>query len=205
MQLAGSLVQVVSNKALFASGGDMAIGAMAVITSICSIFIIPIFGLNQGAQPIIGFNYGLGRYNRAKKTYLVGLFWCTIILLISTLVIQLIPETLIKMFNNDPELTEIALNGIRVYLIALPIIGVQMATSNYFQAVGKPMKAMIIGLTRQVIFLIPAFIIFSRLWGIKGVWIAGPICDSLAACLSLGVIIHEFKLLDNKSIPDHEV
>ncbi|WP_312494307.1 MATE family efflux transporter [Anaerosporobacter sp.] len=205
MQLAGSLVQVVSNKALFASGGDMAIGAMAVITSICSIFIIPIFGLNQGAQPIIGFNYGSGRYNRAKKTYLVGLFWCTIILLISTLVIQLIPETLIKMFNNDPELTEIALNGIRVYLIALPIIGVQMATSNYFQAVGKPMKAMIIGLTRQVIFLIPAFIIFSRLWGIKGVWIAGPICDSLAACLSLGVIIHEFKLLDNKSIPDHEV
>lgn len=205
MQLAGSLVQVVSNKALFASGGDMAIGAMAVITSICSIFIIPIFGLNQGAQPIIGYNYGSGRYNRAKKTYLVGLFWCTIILLISTLVIQLIPETLIKMFNNDPELTEIALNGIRVYLIALPIIGVQMATSNYFQAVGKPMKAMIIGLTRQVIFLIPAFIIFSRLWGIKGVWIAGPICDSLAACLSLGVIIHEFKLLENKSIPDHEV
>lgn len=205
MQLAGSLVQVVSNKALFASGGDMAIGAMAVITSICSIFIIPIFGLNQGAQPIIGYNYGSGRYNRAKKTYLVGLFWCTIILVISTLVIQFIPETLIKMFNNDPVLTEIALNGIRVYLIALPIIGVQMATSNYFQAVGKPMKAMIIGLTRQVIFLIPAFIIFSRLWGIKGVWIAGPICDSLAACLSLGVIIHEFKLLDNKSIPDHEV
>ena len=196
MQLAGSLVQVVSNKTLLAYGGDMAIGAMAVITSVCTIFIMPIFGLNQGCQPIIGYNYGAGKYDRVKKTYLLGLTCCTIILLLSFAVIQLFPEACISLFNNDKELTEIALNGIRIYLFSLPIIGIQMTASNYFQSIGKSKNAMVIGLTRQVIFLIPAFLIFSKLWGLQGIWFAGPIADALAVCISGFAIYREFRLLN---------
>ena len=195
MQLAGSMVQVVSNKALLKYGGDMAIGAMTVITSVCTIFIMPIFGLNQGCQPIIGYNYGARKYDRVKKTYLLGLTWCTIILVISFAAIQLFPEALISLFNNDKELTAIALDGIRIYLFSLPIIGIQMTASNYFQSIGKSKNAMIIGLTRQVIFLIPAFLIFSKLWGLQGIWFAGPIADTLAVCISGFAIYHEFKLL----------
>lgn len=195
MQLAGSMVQVVCNKALLTYGGDMAIGAMAVITSVCTIFIMPIFGLNQGCQPIIGYNYGARKYDRVKKTYLLGLTWCTIILVISFALIQLFPEALISLFNNDKELTDIALNGIRIYLFSLPIIGIQMTASNYFQSIGKSKNAMIIGLTRQVIFLIPAFLIFSKLWGLQGIWFAGPIADTLAVCVSSFAIYREFQLL----------
>lgn len=195
MQLAGSMVQVVSNKALLKYGGDMAIGAMAVITSVCTIFIMPIFGLNQGCQPIIGYNYGARKYDRVKKTYLLGLTWCTIILVISFAAIQIFPESLITLFNNDKELTDIALNGIRIYLFSLPIIGIQITASNYFQSIGKSKNAMIIGLTRQVIFLIPAFIIFSKLWGLEGIWFAGPIADTLAVCISGFAIYRELKSL----------
>lgn len=202
MQLAGSLVQVVANKSLLAYGGDMAIGAMAVITSVCTIYIMPIFGLNQGAQPIIGYNYGAKKYDRVKKTYLLGLMWSTIILTVSFFIIQIFPKAAISMFNNDEELTKIALDGIRVYLFSMPIIGIQMATSNYFQSVGKPKKAMFIGLTRQVLFLVPAFLIFSRLWGLKGIWFAGPIADTLAVLVSSYAIIKEFKYLKTEKIND---
>lgn len=193
MQLAGSLVQVVANKSLLVYGGDMAIGAMAVITSVCTIFIMPIFGLNQGAQPIIGYNYGAKQFDRVKRTYIYGLISCTIILVVSFLIIQVFPEAAISLFNKDPELTNIALDGIRVYLFSLPIIGIQMTSSNYFQAIGKPKNAMIIGLTRQVIFLIPSFLIFSHLWGLEGIWIAGPIADTLAVIVSSIAIIIEFR------------
>lgn len=157
MQVAGSIVQVIANNALMTYGGDLAIGAMAVITSVCTIFIMPIFGLNQGAQPIIGYNYGAKKYDRVKKTYLYGLIACTAVLLLSWIFIVMLPEKAIGMFNNDPMLTDIAVNGIRVYLFVLPLIGVQMTASNYYQAIGKPKKSMLLGLSRQVLMLIPAF------------------------------------------------
>ena len=198
MQLAGSLVQVVSNNSLKAAGGDMAIGAMTVITSICTIFIMPIFGLNQGAQPILGFNYGAKNFERVKRTYLLGLFWCTVILIISAIGIQVFPEILIKMFNQDETLAAIALRGIRIFLFCLPVIGIQMTSSNFFQATGKPKKAMFIGLTRQVIFYIPAVILFSRMWGLDGIWFSGAMADGIAAIMSATVMIIEFKKMNQK-------
>lgn len=198
MQLAGSLVQVVSNKTLLAYGGDMAIGAMAVIVSVCSVFIMPIFGLNHGAQPIIGFNYGANKMDRVKKTYLFSLVSCTIILAVSYTVIAIFPEACIGLFNNDPELTEIALNGIRLYLCMLPLIGIQMTASNYFQATGRPKNAMLIGLTRQVIFFIPVLLILPKFFGLKGVWIAGATADALAVTLSTFIMLQEFKKMKDE-------
>ncbi len=196
MQIAGSFVQVISNKTLLAHGGDMAIGAMAVIVSICSVFIMPIYGLNQGAQPILGFNFGAKNYARVKKTYLLGLTCCTIILAVSYFVIFTFPEACIGLFNSDPELTQIALNGIRIYLCSLPFIGIQMTASTYFQATGRPKNAMIIGLTRQVIFLVPAFLILPNIFGLTGVWYAGPTADMLAIAVSAIVMIREVKKLN---------
>lgn len=201
MQVAGSAVQVIANKALMQHGGDLAIGAMAVITSVCSIFIMPIFGLNQGAQPIIGYNYGAKKYDRVKKTYAYGLIACTVILILSFLFIQLAPERAIGMFNNDPELTDIAVKGIRIYLFSLPIIGVQMTASNYYQAIGQPKKSMLIGLSRQVLILIPAFLILPNFLGLNGVWLAGPIADTLAVAITGFIILREMKALgSNESV-----
>ncbi|MGL5353277.1 MAG: MATE family efflux transporter, partial [Clostridium sp.] len=193
MQVAGSAVQVIANKSLMVYGGDLAIGAMAVITSVCSIFIMPIFGLNQGSQPIIGYNYGAKKYDRVKKTYIYGLIACTIILILSWLFIQLVPEMAVRMFTKDEELIKIAVEGMKVYLFALPIIGIQMTASNYYQAVGKPKNSMILGLSRQVLLLIPAFLILPKLMGLEGVWLAGPIADSIAVFISGVVVFREIK------------
>ena len=195
MQIAGSAVQVVANNALMANGGDLAIGAMAVIASVCSIFVMPIYGVNQGTQPIIGYNYAAKNYQRVKKTYVYGLIVCTIFLLLSWVIIQLLPEALIGMFNSDPELTEIAVRGIRIYLFSLPIIGIQMTASNYYQSVGKPTKAMIFGLSRQVLMLIPAFLILPKFLGLDGVWLAGPVADIVAVCISAIFIFMEIRAL----------
>ena len=174
-------------------GGDLAIGAMAVITSVCTRFIMPIFGLNQGAQPIIGYNYGAKKYDRVKKTYLYGLIACTAVLLLSWIFIVMLPEKAIGMFNNDPMLTDIAVNGIRVYLFVLPLIGVQMTASNYYQAIGKPKKSMLLGLSRQVLMLIPAF------------WLAGPIADGIAVILSGIIIIREMRTLGKEEEINKEI
>ena len=197
MQLAGSLVQVVANKSLLTHGGDIAVGAMAVITSVCTIFVMPIFGLNQGAQPIIGYNYGSKNYDRVKKTFIYSLAYGTIFLTVSFIIVQLFPEALIKMFNNDPELTSVALHGVKIYLFSMPIIGIQMASSNFFQAIGKPKHAMFIGLTRQVFFLVPSFLVFSHLWGLEGIWFAGPVADVLAVAVSGCAIIRQFKKMND--------
>lgn len=195
MQVAGSAVQVVANNSLMTYGGDLAIGAMAVITSVCTIFVMPIFGITQGAQPIIGYNYGAKKYDRVKKAYSYSLMAATVILILSWIMVMLIPEKAIGLFNNDPQLTGIAVYGIRIFLFALPIIGVQMVGSTYYQAVGKAKTAMIIGLSRQVIFLIPLYIILPKFWGLDGIWYAGPIADTLAVIIGLVVIRNEFKKL----------
>lgn len=205
MQVAGSIVQVIANNALMTYGGDLAIGAMAVITSVCTIFIMPIFGLNQGAQPIIGYNYGAKKYDRVKKTYLYGLIACTAVLLLSWIFIVMLPEKAIGMFNNDPMLTDIAVNGIRVYLFVLPLIGVQMTASNYYQAIGKPKKSMLLGLSRQVLMLIPAFLILPKFMGLEGVWLAGPIADGIAVILSGIIIIREMRTLGKEEEINKEI
>lgn len=205
MQVAGSIVQVIANNALMTYGGDLAIGAMAVITSVCTIFIMPIFGLNQGAQPIIGYNYGAKKYDRVKKTYLYGLIGCTVVLLLSWIFIIFLPEKAIGMFNNDPMLTDIAVSGIRLYLFVLPLIGVQMTASNYYQAIGKPKNSMVLGLSRQVLLLIPAFLILPKFMGLEGVWLAGPIADGIAVILSGIIIIREMRTLGKEEEINKEI
>lgn len=193
MQVASSFVQLLSNNALLTYGGDLAIGAMAVITSICSVFIMPIFGLTHGSQPILGYNFGAGRYDRVRQAYKQVLLLVTGILLVGYAGIMLFPNALVRCFSSDPALSGIAVQGMRTYLLLLPLIGVQMVSSTYYQSVGKPMLAMVIGLTRQVLFLVPAFLILPRIYGLSGVWYAGIVADFLSVALSATLILFEFK------------
>lgn len=204
MQVASSIVSVIANKSLMTYGGDLAIGAMAIITSVYSIFIMPIYGLNQGSQPIIGYNYGAKNYGRVRKTYIYSLIACSTILVLSAIFIQIFPELAVSMFNKDPELTNITVSGMRIFLLSMPIIGIQMTASTYYQAVGKAKKAMIISLSRQVIFLIPAFLILPKFFELNGVWAAGPVADTLAIILSGSIIFNEMKKLKSLEKIDDE-
>ncbi len=196
MQVAASLVTIISNNALKANGGDIAIGAMTVINSLAMFFLMPIFGINQGAQPIIGFNYGAKQYNRVKEALKYAIAGGTIISTFGFIMTQFFTVSMIKMFNDDPELISVATVGMRTFLVMLPIIGFQIISSNYFQAVGKAPKSMFLGLLRQVIVLIPMLLILPQFFGLMGVWYAGPTADLIASLVTALFLVIEMRHLD---------
>lgn len=191
MQVAQSIVQILANNSLKAYGGDLAIGAMTIINSIAMIFMMPIFGLNQGSQPIIGYNYGAKKYNRVKNAVKYASIVATIIVTVGWIVIQFAPSLLISIFNREEQLMDIAISGLRIFLFALPVVGVQVISSNYFQSIGKAKISMFLSLLRQVILLIPCLIILPRIGGLglTGVWLAGAVSDAGAALIT-GIIFY---------------
>ena len=201
MQIASSFVQGLLNKKLIAFGGDLAVGAMGIINSVLTLFIMAIVAINMASQPIIGFNYGAKSVRRVKDTLRIAMIVATIIAVGAFIVIETIPGLIVKLFNNDsPDLYNIAVNGIRLVILALPIVGFQVVASNFFQSVGKAKIAMFATLFRQVIMLIPLILIFPVFWGIDGIWLAFPVADTMSAMAVSLFLIQEWKklnLLDN--------
>ena len=202
-QIANSLVQVVANNALKTYGNDLAIGAMTVISSLNMVFMMPIFGINQGCQPIIGFNYGARKFERAKKTFIYATIAATIICSIGGILIQLFPQLAISIFNNDAELTGLAVKGLRIYLLMMPIVGINIVATSYYQSVGKAKMSMFVSLLRQVILLIPFTLILPTFMGLDGVWAAGACADLLSVVITIILIAKEFKSLNKLAIKEN--
>lgn len=199
-QIANSLVQVIANNALKTYGSDLAIGAMTVISSLNIVFMMPIFGINQGCQPIIGFNYGAKKYKRAKETFKYATMAACVICIIGFTIIQYFPTQIISLFNNDPKLTNLAMRGIRIYLLMMPIVGINIVATSYYQSIGKAKVSMFVSLLRQVILLIPFTIILPKFIGLDGVWAAGACADSLSVIITLILLRKEFKQLDKMQL-----
>ena len=193
MQLTNSVVQLIFNTSLKTYGGDLSIGAMATISSISMIFVMPAFGFVQGMQPIVGFNYGAKKYDRAKKALKISLISASIVFLLGSLVIQLAPQALVVMFNKDPELMNITIIGLRKYALAMPIVGISIVGSNFIQSIGKAKMAMVLGLLRQVIILIPMVLILPNFFGLNGVWFAQPTADTVSAIITGIVLVRELR------------
>ena len=193
MQIAASCVQIICNNSLKTYGGDLAIGAMATINSIIMMVGMPIVGISQGAQPIIGFNYGAKKYDRAHKALKLCSTAATIGLFGGWLLVQLVPGPIVSMFNSDAELVSISVDGIRKYLSMMPLIGVSMIGSSYFQAIGKAKHAMVLSLLRQVILLVPMMLILPRIFGLNGVWFAQPIADIISFAVTSVLLVIEVK------------
>lgn len=189
MQLAQSAVQAVSNNSLQAYGGDIAVSAMTIIGSLAMVFLMPIFGLNQGLQPIIGYNFGAKKYDRVKQAVRYGVIAATIIVTIGFIVIEGAAEMLVIIFNNDPLLVEVTSHGMRIFLIMLPLIGGQIIVTNYFQSIGKVKISMLLSLLRQVIILIPCLLIIPMFKGLDGIWIAGATSDFLSVIITFVIFI----------------
>ncbi len=194
MQIANSIVQSVVNSQLIAYGGDIAVGAMGIIISVTVLVIMTIVALNMASQPIIGYAFGAGMTERVKETVRKGMIIATIISIGSWLVIQLIPGPLIRIFNTDnEELLRYGIIGFRTYLFMLPVVGFQIIISNYFQSVGKAKIAAFLSLLRQVIILLPLLFILPKEFGLRGIWLASPIADTVAAMVSGTLMYLEWK------------
>ncbi len=198
MQMAASVIIILLNQKLGHYGGDAAIGAYGIISTVIMFIIMPIFGINQGSQPIIGYNYGARNYDRVKQTLKLAIVVATLILSLGFIALELFPRALLGAFTTDEELLKIGVHGMRLWILGLPLVGFQAVSANFFQAIGKAGKSMILSLLRQVIILIPLILILPHFWGLDGVWYAGPLSDLLAALITAVFLLAEIKLLDRQ-------
>lgn len=195
LQLGSSLVNYTFNHTLKIYGGDNSIGAMAIIQAIVIFLAMPIFGINQGLQPILGYNYGAKLYARVREALRKAILGASVICIFNFLVIQFLSKYFIFIFTREKALLDIASFGLRINTIMFPIIGFQIISSVYFQAVGKPKLSLFISLSRQIIILIPCIIVMSRLFGLTGIWFAAPTSDFISTVITFILIKREMKTL----------
>jgi putative MATE family efflux protein len=210
MQLAASVVTVTFNKSLEHYGGSIAIGALALINSIAMLILMPMFGINQGVQPIIGYNYGAKNYGRVKEALKYAAIGATIITTTGFIFVQLFPVQIMSVFNSsDPELLQMSSRGLRIFLSTLPMVGVAIICTNYYQAVAKAKLSMFLSLLRQVILLIPLVLFMPKFFGLDGVWMAQAIADIGTTITVIAFILYEMKKISsleaNKTKEEAEV
>ena len=199
MQVAASLVSVFANRALRANGGDVAIGAMTVINSVTILFFMPILGINQGLQPILGYNYGAGSFNRVREAWRFGVLLASAIVAGGFAVVQLFPQAIIRIFIDAAGLVAVGTRGLRIFLAKLPLLGFQVISTVYFQSVGKPRVAIVASLLRQVIILLPLYLFLPGWLGLTGVWLASPIADFSSFAITAFLILREMRQLKKLS------
>lgn len=184
MQLASGLLNVVLNFQLVKYGGDLGISAMGIINSVQTFILMLVIGLNQGVNPIVSFNYGAKQYDRIREVEKQAIIIATTIVTIGFLITRFFPEQLVRLFNQDPALVDIAVHGILAWFWMLPAIGFQVIAANYFQATGHSLAALILTLSRQVLLLLPAVLLLANFFGLDGVLYAAPVADFISVILT---------------------
>ncbi len=193
MLLTASMVNLIMNLSLKKYGGDFAIGAFGIIVSIATLIIMIVFGFNQGMQPIVGYNYGAGKMQRVLQTYRYTLIAGLCVTSTGFLLVQIFPGAIASAFTTSDELTALAVTGMRLNLLAFPIVGFQIVTTTFFQSVGKAGISIFLSLSRQVLFLIPALLILPHFMGLKGVWLSTPSADIIATLVTFFILRWQFK------------
>ena len=188
MNVCACIVVIFINKALLETGGDngeLAVGAYGIVNRVGMLFVMIVFGITQGMQPILGYNYGANKWDRVKRTLNIGFVVGIIVTTIGLIVAELIPSQIASLFATDAILIDISTTGFRISFMFFAVIGGQIVIQNFFQSIGKPMISIFLSLTRQLLFLIPTLLIFPRIWGVKGVWTSLAISDLLAFIVAI--------------------
>lgn len=189
MNACSCIVVIFINTALVRHGGDMAVGAYGIANRIGFLFFMIIMGINQGMQPIAGYNYGAQQLDRMLRVLILSMSAATVVMTMGWLVGELLPWQCARLFTSDPELLENSVRGIRINMIAFPLIGSQAVITNFFQSIGKAKISIFLSLSRQMIFLLPLLIALPPLMGVDGVWTALPTSDTIAFVVTWIVMI----------------
>lgn len=193
MNLAACFIVILINNGLKSHGGDLAIGAYGIVNSVAFLFVMIVMGLNQGMQPIAGYNYGALQMNRVIGVLRKTIFYATLITTAGFLAGELMPRLIVRIFTPDETLTDLAVYGMRITVMFFPLVGFQMVVSNFFQSIGMAKKAIFLSLTRQVIFLIPFLLILPHFWGITGVWASLPAADFVAFVVAAIMLVSQIR------------
>lgn len=193
MNLAACLIVILINQGLKKYGGDLAIGAFGIVNRLVFIVVMIVMGLNQGMQPIAGYNFGAKLYDRVNKVLKLTIIYATCVTTFGFVVGMLAPNLVVGIFTSDVELTELSATGLRITVMFFPIIGFQMVTSNFFQSIGMAGKAIFLSLTRQMLILLPCLLILPHFFGVAGVWYSMPVSDLLASLIALVMLVYQFR------------
>ncbi len=200
MNAASSVIIIVINRSLVAHGGDLAVGAYGIVNRVLSLFGMVVMGLNQGMQPIAGFNFGAKQHERVNQILKLTILLALGVMSLGLMIGQFFPRAVSSLFTHDPELTEIIVPALRIIVIFAPLAGFQMVTSNFFQSIGMARKAIYLSLTRQIIFLLPFLLILPHFFGIYGVWYSMPAADLLSATNALVLLGLHYRKFGQKKV-----
>ena len=210
MQFAMSLVGVLQNATILKYGGDEALTAMTILFSVLIVIMMPLMGIGQGAQPIIGYNYGAKQYDRVKKCFKLAVIACTIVLSCGFLIAQLAPGFCFSLFSKDSgSLRELGILTMRICTSMFPFIAFQMMGGQFFQAIGKPIQASVLSLSRQILFFIPSLLFLPILFEaiglrpIYGVYCTFPLSDFCSSIISATFVFREFRKWSKSKPPPH--
>ncbi len=197
MQIANSVVQGMLNTRLIAFGGDLAVGAMGIVNSVQTLIVMAIAALNMAAQPIISFNYGAQSFVRVKDSLRISIVAATVIAVFAFACIEIFPGNIVQLFNSaDAGLLRYGTEGLRLALMALPIVGFQVVAGNFFQSIGKANIAIVQTLLRQVIILIPLLFVLPHFFGLPGIWLSMPASDFLSAIVTAFLLVQQWRRLN---------
>jgi putative MATE family efflux protein len=193
MNAAACLVTLFINQQLRDYSGDLGIGAYGICNRFIFMFIMICMGLNQGMQPIAGYNYGAKQYSRVKEVFWQTAKMGTIVTTICFAIGMFIPRLAAGIFTHDEALLDMSAEGMRILTIGFPIVGFQMIGTNFFQSLGMVKKSIILSLSRQLLFLLPLLYALPLWHGANGVWMSFPVSDILSALLTAILLRRLFK------------
>jgi putative MATE family efflux protein len=194
-------IVIVINNILQKSGGDMAIGAYGIINRVLMLFVMIIMGLTMGMQPIVGYNYGANLQNRVTRTLKLGILSGVSINMVGFIACVFFPNTISSMFTSEQTLIHIAATGLRISVLAFPIVGSQIVISNFFQSIGQAKISIFMSLSRQLLYLLPCLLFFPQLFGTTGVWWSMVASDFLAFVTAIFILVYHFRRVAKNQQP----
>ncbi|MDD7099565.1 MAG: MATE family efflux transporter [Paraprevotella sp.] len=198
MNACACLVVLLFNRRLLDFGGDMAIGAYGIVNRVVFIFVTIVFGLVQGMQPIVGYNWGARQDHRVWAVLRLTIFWATMVTLTAMVIGVFFPASVIHVFGAGEELTEKAVRAFRFTVAMFPLVGAQIVIGNFFQSIGHAAKSIFLSVTRQMIFLVPLLFFLPRWWDLDGVWLSMPISDAISFFTACGMMWYMMKKLKRR-------
>ena len=200
MNVCACIVVIFMNNQLVRYGGDMAVGAFGIAYSVAMIFVMFVIGLDQGMQPIAGYNYGSQQTDRLMRVLKLTIFAATGIMVTGWLIAHLAPYSCARMFTKDPELIRQAIKAIQINMMMYPVVGFQMVVTNFFQCIGKVKISIFLSLSRQLLFLIPLLVILPHFFNLNGVWASLPSSDFLASLVAAIIMMAYMRRLKKQRV-----
>ena len=188
MNACACIIVIFINNQLVKFGVDIAVGAYGIANSIAMIFIMFVIGLNQGMQPIAGYNYGAQQYGRMMRVVKLSIITAICIMLTGWTLAMFAPYYCARMFTKDPELVKGSIKAIQIIMMMYPFIGCQMVITNFFQCIGKVKISIFLSLSRQLLFLLPLLVLLPNFYGINGVWASMPTSDLISVIVAISIM-----------------